>query len=253
MRRVIVVSVAASLLALSLASALAGCGGHAAPAPLANKVYIDNTGDTGVSEMGTSIGVPGQVVLTVSDDESNHPASHWSLKLPAGVRLVSSKLDDPTISGDAIGVRSLTFAIAQPGTYVVRGTYAHPGHKPARRFTVRIYGNPPGWPPPNLVFTDAHNGLGTNPGQTFVIALEERPGGAWVLHFGPRLKVLHQMTVTPAPSSNPAVDDGSQHLWLFRVEKTGKTSVTGSYSGPSAPAAPFDTFSLNISSTPPNS
>ena len=254
MRHASIAIAIASLLAslFGCALTLAACGGHAAPGPLATKVYIDSAGDTGVSGMGASVGVPGQVVLIESDDPAS--AGHWSLKLPSGVTLAGSKYDDPATAPGEKNVRSFTFSIAQPGTYLVRGSYLRPGHgKSARGFTLQIYGNPPGWPPPNLVFTTAHNGLGTNPGQTFAIALRQRPGGAWVLHFGPGLKALRQMTVTPTPSSNPAVDDAGQHRWLFRVEKAGTTFVTGSISGPAASGVPSDTFALRITATPPGS
>ena len=257
MRRVIVAMVTASLLGLLLGCVLTACGGSGggrrAPAPLTSSAYIDDTGAGGVSGTGTSISVPGQAALV----ESDSPASgcRWSLKVPAGVTLSNSVYDDPSTAPEMKHTRTFTFTVAQPGMYVVKGTYARPGHKkPARTFTFSIYGNPPNWPIPNLVFTNARSGLGTDPGGVFAIVLKENPstGYAWAMRFGPGLKVLHELAVTPGVSSTPLVGAGGQHLWLFRVGKT-NTTVTGSYVRPSAPSSPAAHFWLKITILPPGS
>ena len=245
MRRTLVALAAGALLVLCLGCALAACGGSQSPAPLASKAGIDDTG-AGPSGMGISISAPGQVYLVESDD----PASgrHWSLKLPAGVKLLSSRYHDHT--------RTLTFSVPQPGMYMVKGAYARPGQaRPAKTFTLRIYGNPAAWPAPSMVFTSGRNGLGTDAGGIFAIALKENAstGYGWVMHFGPGLKVLHQMSVTPAATA-PLVGAGGQHLWLFQVaRKTGTTSVTGSSIRPWAPAAPAARFALKVTLSPPGS
>ena len=85
--------------------------------------------------------------------------------------------------------------------------------------------------------------------------LKENPstGYAWLMRFGPGLTVLHELTVTPQGRSAPLVGVEGQHLWLFRVEKTGATAVSGAYVRSSAPTAPAARFSLEITVHPPGS
>ena len=139
--------------------------------------------------------------------------------------------------------------------YVVRGTHARSGHrKPTRTFAFSIYGNPPSWPTPNLVFTSLNNGLGTDPGGVCAIALREDPstGHLWEMHFGSGLSVLRELTATPGSSSTRLVGAEDQQLWLFRFGRT-STTVTGSYVRPLAPSAPAARFSLKITVLPPGS
>ena len=188
--------------------ALAACGGSQSPAPLASKAGIDDTG-AGPSGMGISISAPGQVYLVESDDPAS--GGHWSLKLPAGVELLSSRYHDHT--------RTLTFSVPQPGMYMVKGAYARPGQaRPAKTFTLRIYGNPAAWPATSMVFTSGRNGLGTDAGGIFAIALKrERVHG---LSAGYALRARPQGA---APDERDARSDGAaggrggQHLWLFQA------------------------------------
>jgi predicted secreted protein len=242
----------ASFLALFPTCALTACGGHAAPAPLSSYGGgVDDTEAGANSQSGIFLSAPGQTSLTVS--EKPKPGYRWRVTLPAGVGLVSSIHGYPSTIAERKNTRTFTFSIAQPGMYVVKGAYVHHGRaKPARSFTFSIYGNPPSWPAPAQVFTTLRNGLGTDVGSVFAIALKENPttGYAWVMRFGSGLTLLHELTVTPGSSSTRLVSAEDQHLWLFRVGKT-STTVTGSYVRPSAPSAPAARFSLKITILPP--
>jgi predicted secreted protein len=245
--------VTAPLLSLLLGCGIAACGsGHGTIVPpLTHRAYIDDSGVGGDSGAGTSISVPGVALFVVPD----LPASgyRWSLKLPVGVKLVTSIYDDRTTAPGEKHVRTFTFALAQPGMYVVKGAYVRPGRrKPARKLTLSIYGQPVTWLPPNTVFTGLDTGLGTDPGGVYAIVLKENPssGYVWEMHFGRGLTVLHELTVTPSASSTRLVGAQNQHLWLFRVGKT-SAAVTGSYVRPSTPTAPAARFSLKITVLPP--
>lgn len=250
MRRVIVAVAIVSF----LGCALAACGGRAAPARLSSNGGVDDTNADAASKVSVWISAPGQAFLTVPDK----PASgcRWSVKLPVGIRLVSSLYDWPSTTPERKDTRTFTFAVAQPGMYVIKGVYARPGRKkPARTFAFSVYGNPAGWPVPGLVFSTLANGVGTDVGSMFAIVLEENPstGYAWVMHFGPGLKLLRELTVTPSASSMPLVGAAGQHLWLFRVDKTGTMAVTGSYVRSWSPAVPATRFSLTVRTAPAGS
>lgn len=158
------------------------------------------------------------------------------MKLPLGV----VQLKDSATPPMGMKTRDFTFAVAQPGTFVVKGIYerAHP-KKLADSFALAIYANPHSWPAPRLVVTDLNEGLGTDVGATFVIDLEENAsaGYSWTMRFGPGLRVLHELTATPSTTSSRMVGAGGQQLWLVRIEKSGKTGVTGLYERPSGPAS----------------
>jgi inhibitor of cysteine peptidase len=136
------------------------------------------------------------------------------------------------------GTRTFTFKVAQPGTYVVVGTYARPweSKQPAKTVRLSIYANPASWPAPGTVFTekDSPGSLGTDVGTTFVVDLTDNPstGYAWTMKLGPGLTLLHDQVVTPAQASPAMVGVPGQHLWFIKVEKAGTTAVTGIYARP---------------------
>jgi predicted secreted protein len=237
-------------------------GGSASPASnYAARAGVDDTNHGEKSYVGgVSIVAGGEVYIIEPDNPTT--GYRWSFKVPAGVTQVGSTFKGPSPSASpplgAGGIHTFTFSVPQPGTYMVSGAYARPwdSSKPAKTVRLSIYANPATQPAPVWVFTekDSPGSFGTDVGVTFAVDLRENPstGYAWTMKLGPGLRLVHEQTVTPAPSPSPVVGAGGQHLWFIKVEEAGTTAVTGIYARPADTATKnAATFSLTVKASPP--
>jgi len=251
---------------LTVAAALVACGGSgsssASPRPnFAARAGFDDTNPGEKSFVGgVSIAAGGDVELIEPDNPTT--GYQWHFKVPPGVTQVGSVFagaaPSPSPLAGAGGTRTVTFAVPQPGAYVVTGEYARPweSRQPAKTVRLTIYANPASWPAPRMVFTekDSPGLFSTDVGATFVVDLKEDAsiGYTWTMKLGPGLKLVHDLTVTPAASPSPVAAAGGQRLWLIKVEKAGTTAVTGISARPSDAATKnAASFSLTVDASPP--
>jgi predicted secreted protein len=251
---------------LTAAAALVACGGSAGgsatPAPnFATRAGFDDTDRGGKSFAGgVSIAAGGEAYIMEPDNPTT--GYRWSFEVPPGVTQVGSTFKGPSPSASpplgAGGIRTFTFSVPQPGTYVVVGVYARPweSKKPVKKVRLSIYANPAAQPAPVMVFTekDSPGKFATDVGVTFAVDLKENPstGYAWTMKLGPGLKLVHEQTVAPAASSPPLVGADSQHLWFVKVEQAGTTALTGIYARPAdAATRNAASFSLAVKASPP--
>lgn len=247
-RRIAAVACGAAVV-LAAGLTLVACGGSgssASPTPnYGMNVGVNDTDSSGkTSAMGVAVQAGGQVVLVEPDNPTT--GYQWNFAVPLGVTQVSNAFTGPSPSASPLvgagGVRTITFKVPQPGTYVVIGTYARPweSKQPAKTVRLSIYANPASQPAPARVFTqkDSPGTFATDVGTTFVVDLVENPSTAytWTMHLGPGLTLLHDQVVTPGQASPAMVGVPGQHLWFIKVEKAGTTAVTGIYALPSEAA-----------------